>query len=128
MRKGKVIMRISLKQTKKAVIGTVAIWVFGLMVLFQANPPTALSSVDHIATLYAAKCASCHAKDGSGNTAAGKSLKLRDLRSAEVQAQSDDQLFNVTAKGKGKMPKYEKSLGADKCKQLVTYIRHLGGK
>lgn len=121
-------MRISLKQTKKAVIGTAAIWVIGLMVLFQANAPTALSAADDGATLYAAKCASCHAKDGSGNTAAGKSLKARDLRSAEVQAQSDDQLFNIIAKGKGKMPAYEKSLGADKCKQLVAVIRHLGGK
>ena len=121
-------MRISLKQTKKAVIWTAAIWVLGLMVLFQANSTTVLSAADDGAALYAAKCASCHAKDGSGNTAPGKSLKVRDLRSAEVQKQSDDQLFNIIAKGKGKMPKYETSLGADKCKQLVTYIRHLGGK
>lgn len=121
-------MRISLKQTKKAVIGTVTIWVLGLMVLFQANSPMALSAADNGATLYAAKCAGCHAKDGSGNTTPGKSLKVRDLRSSEVQAQSTDQLTNIIAKGKGKMPGYEKSLGADKCKQLETYIRQLGGK
>ena len=121
-------MRISLQQTKKAVLGTGAIWVLGLLVLFQANSPTALSAEDDGATLYAAKCASCHAKDGSGNTAPGKSLKVRDLRSPEVQAQSSEQLFNIIANGKGKMPGYEKSLGADKCKQLETYIRQLGGK
>ena len=119
-------MRISLKQTKKAVIGAGVIWVLGLMVMVQANSPTALSAAGDGATLYAAKCASCHAKDGSGNTTPGKSLKLRDLRSAEVQ--SSDQLLNIIAKGKGKMPGYEKSLGADKCKQLETYIRSLGGK
>ena len=121
-------MRISLKQTKRAVIGTAVIWALGLMVLFQANSRTALSAADDGATLYAAKCASCHAKDGSGNTAPGKSLKVRDLRSAEVQKEPDDELLKIITKGKGKMPGYEKSLGADKCKQLLAYIRHLGGK
>ena len=77
---------------------------------------------------FKAKCAGCHGADGSGNTAMGKKFKLRDLRSAEVQKQSDDQLFNIIAKGKAKMPAYEKPLGADKCKELVAYVRHLAGK
>jgi len=63
--------------------------------------------------------------DGSGNTAYGKRSSLRDLRSAEVQAQSDAQLYTITAKGKGKMPGYEASLGADACKALVAYMRQL---
>ena len=52
-------------------------------------------------------------------------MKLRDLSSAEVQAQTDDQLLEIVAKGKGKMPGYEKTLGADKCKELVAHIRTL---
>jgi mono/diheme cytochrome c family protein len=85
----------------------------------------AVAPVNDAGALYKAKCASCHAADGSGNTAMGKKLNLRDLRSKEVQSQSDDQLYNIIAKGKGKMPPYEKSLGADKCRQLVAYTRSL---
>ena len=77
------------------------------------------------AALYKSKCASCHALDGSGNTALGKAAKLRDLRSAEVQAQSDAQLTEIIGKGKGKMPGYEKSVGADGVEQLVAYVRSM---
>jgi len=55
-------------------------------------------------------------------------MKLKDLRAAEVQAMTDDQLYEVIAKGKGKMPGYEKSLGADTCRQLVAYVREMGKK
>lgn len=84
--------------------------------------------VQDIASVYKTKCASCHAADGSGNTAYGKKEKLRDLRSADVQKQTDAQLLALVAKGKGKMPGYEKSLGGDKCNQLVAHIRKLGGR
>jgi hypothetical protein len=52
-------------------------------------------------------------------------MRLRDLRSAQIQGMSDDALFNVIANGKGKMPGYSKSLGADTCRALVAYIRSL---
>jgi len=78
--------------------------------------------------LYGSKCATCHGLDGTGNTAAGKKMKVRDLQSAEVQKQTDAQLESIIAKGKGKMTGYEKSLGADKVKQLVTYTRELAKK
>jgi len=61
----------------------------------------------------------------AGEDAKGKELKMKDLRSPEVQGMSDDQLYKVIANGKGKMPPYEKSLGADTCHKLVAYIRSL---
>jgi mono/diheme cytochrome c family protein len=76
-------------------------------------------------TTFKTKCVACHGLDGSGATAFGKANKLRDLRSAEVQGQSDEQLTEVISKGKGKMPGYEKSLGADEVKGLVAYIRSI---
>jgi mono/diheme cytochrome c family protein len=80
------------------------------------------------ASLYKAKCVACHAADGSGNTPVGKNMKLRDLRSAEVQKQTDEQLIEITAKGKNKMPGYEKSLSKSQIKDLVAYIRELAHK
>jgi mono/diheme cytochrome c family protein len=85
---------------------------------------TTLAMADAAAT-YKSKCVSCHGADGGGQTAAGKALKLKDLRSAEVQGMSDDQLLAIISKGKGKMPGYEKTLGAATCKALVAYVRQL---
>ena len=77
------------------------------------------------AALYKSKCVSCHGADGKGETPAGKAMKVRDLGSAEVQAQSDAELTEITGKGKGKMPGFEKSIGADGVKAVVAYIRTL---
>jgi cytochrome c oxidase cbb3-type subunit 3 len=87
--------------------------------------PQPSSAAGDAAATFVSKCAACHGKDGSGNTAAGKSLGLRDLRSPDVQGQSDAQLAAIIGKGKGKMPGYEKTLGADAVKGLVAYVRGL---
>lgn len=75
--------------------------------------------------LYRTKCAICHAADGSGNVPAGKSLQVRDFRSAEVQKLTDAQLFEIIAKGKKAMPGYEKDLKEAQIKEMVAYIREL---
>ncbi len=97
-----------------------------LALLGMVSAPAAFA--DDAAALYKTKCASCHAADGSGSTPMGKKLNLRDLRSPEVQKQTDAQLTEMTAKGKNKMPAYEKKLTADQIKELVAYIRELGKK
>src|SRR5712692_8727143 len=78
--------------------------------------------------LYKAKCASCHDPDGSGNTPMGKKLGVHDFRSEEIQKMSDEQLTEITAKGKNKMPGYEKSLKPGQIKDLIAYIRQLAKK
>jgi cytochrome c6 len=75
--------------------------------------------------LYKAKCVACHGADGKGETTVGKANKVRDLGSADVQAQSDDALSGIIGNGKGKMPAYGKSLKAEQIKELVAYIRTL---
>jgi mono/diheme cytochrome c family protein len=59
---------------------------------------------------FKAKCASCHGPDGAGATSVGKAMKARDLRSAEVQKQSDTDLQKIISDGKGKMPPYKDKL------------------
>jgi mono/diheme cytochrome c family protein len=75
--------------------------------------------------LYKAKCVACHGADGKGETTIGKANKVRDLGSADVQAQNDDAIAGIIGNGKGKMPAYGKSLKADQIKDLVAYIRSL---
>lgn len=76
------------------------------------------------AAVYKRQCASCHAADGSGKTGPGKVFKLRDLRSAEVQKSTDEQLFDILNKGKGKMPAYA-NLGHDTLHALVKHLREM---
>jgi len=78
--------------------------------------------------LYQAKCASCHAADGSGTTVVGKVLKLRDIRDPEVQKISDADLTALIAKGKDKMPGNEKTLKPEQIRALVDYTRELAQK
>ena len=80
------------------------------------------------ATLFKTKCAACHGADGKGETPMGKANKLRDLGSADVQKQSDDELAVTITAGKGKMPAYGKSLKPEQVKELVAYIRSLAKK
>jgi len=100
--------------------------VLGLLTLLFCS--TFSAAQGGAAATYKAKCAMCHGADGKGDTAAGKKMGARDFTSAEVQGQSDEQLADITSKGKNKMPAYGKSLKDTEIKELVAYIRELGKK
>ena len=90
-----------------------------------ASPTPQKSAQD----VYLDKCSVCHAKDGSGNTAKGRKVKAKDLRSAEIVKMTDADMLHDISKGKGKdMDGFEKELGADMVKQLVDYCRSLAKK
>jgi cytochrome c6 len=74
---------------------------------------------------YKAKCATCHGPDGKGDTAMGKTMKVKDLGSAEVQKQSDADLTTIVEKGKKPMPGYEGKLTKEQIDSLVKYVRSL---
>ena len=77
------------------------------------------------AALFKGKCVACHGADGSGQTAMGKSMKLRDLKSDEVQKQTDLELMKIISGGKGKMPAYGKQLTEPDITALIAHIRTL---
>ena len=72
--------------------------------------------------LWAQHCASCHGKDGSGNTTMGKKLGVKDY--SKDQGFSDAEAANVIKNGKGKMKAYKQLSDAD-VKALVAYVRSL---
>jgi cytochrome c6 len=76
---------------------------------------------------YKTKCAACHGADGSGSEV-GKKMGTHDFHSSQVQSESEADLAQVVAKGKNKMPSYEKSLKPDEIKALATYVHDLGKK
>jgi len=72
--------------------------------------------------LWAQKCASCHGKDGSGNTAMGKKLGVKDY--TKSQSFSDADAANAIKNGQGKMKAFKQLSDAD-VKALVAYVRSL---
>ena len=80
------------------------------------------------ASLFKSKCAMCHGPDGGGDTPTGKAMKVRDLRSADVQKQTDAELTGIITNGKNKMPAYKDKLDAAQIKQLVGFVRDLAKK
>jgi cytochrome c6 len=92
----------------------------------------ALSSYSAVAAdgseTYHGKCVACHGADGVGATPMGKKFKLRDLRSADVQKQSDADLNAVITNGKPPMPAFGKTLDPAAVTGLVAYIRSIAAK
>jgi mono/diheme cytochrome c family protein len=68
-------------------------------------------------------CASCHGKDGSGNTMMGKKLGVKDY--TKEQGFSDAEATNVIKNGKGKMKGFKDKLSDADVKALVAYVRSL---
>lgn len=95
-------------------------WVLMSVSRAQAKEPAS--------TVFDAKCAMCHAKDGSGNSPMGKNMKVPDLRSKTVQSKSDADLAGIIEKGKGMMPQYGSQLSKEEITDMVAYIRKLAGK
>ncbi len=116
-------MQRTLQRTSAFVSLAVGLLLFMLTLRLAGMPAPATAE-----QLFNQKCAACHAEDGSGKTAIGKNLKLRDLRSKAVQKQSDQQLYDIIAKGKGSMPGYSSELSKADIEHLVGYIRELAKK
>ena len=90
--------------------------------------PEALASIKKI---YGYDCAMCHgaAGDGKGDVAASMSLTLKDWRSTSTLADlSDGDMFDIIAKGKGKMVGEGDRLTPEKVWTMVHYVRSLAKK
>jgi mono/diheme cytochrome c family protein len=78
---------------------------------------------------WAQNCASCHGKDGSGNTTMGKKLGVKDYHDVKVQAAFSDAEAEraikegVKTNGKETMKPFGSKLSQPDIKALVAYIR-----
>jgi mono/diheme cytochrome c family protein len=89
---------------------------------------TGIAAADASST-WNANCATCHGKDGSGNTMMGKKLNTKDYRDAKVQAVFSDAEAEraikegVKTSGKETMKAFGGKLSDTDIKALVAYIR-----
>jgi cytochrome c6 len=87
--------------------------------------PSAMQAQSDPAAIFKTNCVLCHSANGSGDNATGKAFHAKDLRSEEVQKQTDEVLAEVITKGKGKMPAFGAKIKPDDVKKLVAYLRAL---
>ena len=99
--------------------------VFALILLASAGVGVAGDA----SVTWAQNCASCHGKDGSGNTMMGKKLSVKDYRDATVQAAFSDAEAEraikegVKTNGKETMKPFGTKLSNTDIKALVAHIR-----
>lgn len=74
-------------------------------------------------------CASCHGKDGKGQTKAGRMAGVKDQTDAQYQAGlKDEKMFTSIKEGlkegdKEKMKPFKDKLSDDEIKALIAYVR-----
>lgn len=101
------------------------IFVLALIVIGSAGVGLAADA----SAMWAQHCASCHGKDGSGNTMMGKKLSVKDYHDAKVQAAFSDAEAQraikegVKTNGKETMKPFGSKLSEADIKTLVGYIR-----
>ena len=106
-----------------------AIVLVPLFLFAIAHPAAAQTDKDADgAKLFDTNCAKCHGPDGSGNTAIGKAVGAKDLRSAEAQKLTDAQIYAQIDQGKGNMPPFGGTLNKAQIDSLIPYVRQLSKK
>jgi cytochrome c6 len=115
-------------QTRKLPVADVLGLAAGLLVvvMLAANLAAGEGSATG-ATVFKSKCVTCHGADGGG-TAVGKSLKVADLRSAEVQNRSDAELTQVISDGKDNMPGFKGTITDDEIHAVLAHVRTFAAK
>jgi mono/diheme cytochrome c family protein len=98
-----------------------------LIVLSLAAAASSIQAADVAAgkAAYDKSCKSCHGADGTPNASVAKMMKvdIKDLKSPDVQAASDDDLKKIITDGKGKMKALPAAAGS--AADIVAYIRTL---
>ncbi|MCX6875484.1 MAG: cytochrome c [Verrucomicrobia bacterium] len=98
-------------------------WKLQASVLSAALLIAAPAAFGDAAELYGKSCASCHGKDGKGDSVMGKKSKARDYTTAEGQKWTDEEGVKAILEGKEKMKGYKEKVTEAEAKELVAYIR-----
>jgi len=89
----------------------------------QTAAPATLSPADDGRQIFQANCAACHGKQADGNTPAGRTWHVPDLRSPQVQSLGDQQLLEIIRNGQGKMPAWGGLLSPIDLAHVLAYVR-----
>ena len=104
-----------------------------LVILTVSGIASSVAAADKPASetlgLWEKNCASCHAKDGSGDTKMGKKLSVKDYRDARVQSELENDKAlkavkeGLKEKGEQRMKAFAEKLSDAEIKDLIAHMR-----
>jgi mono/diheme cytochrome c family protein len=74
--------------------------------------------------VYDKSCKSCHGPNGTPSAGMAKMMSIKDMKSPEIQALSNDDMKTVVTAGKGKM-KPVTSVTGNSVDDVVAYVKSL---
>ena len=97
------------------------------ILLLAVNAAAAPAATPDGAKLFAAKCATCHGKDGKGSAAMAKMYKLKDPAVLNLTASKETEagLVKIIANGEEKMPAFKGKLKEDEIAAVASYVHSL---
>jgi mono/diheme cytochrome c family protein len=112
----------------KLIINSALLMIFFLSVVF-ANAQQSGDASDAAKKEYLKSCASCHGKDGKGNSGMTKMLKVDmsalNLTDDATLNKSNDELIKTTQDGHNKMPAYKGKIADKIIAEIADYMRTL---
>jgi cytochrome c6 len=107
-------------------LAAVSVLVVTIALLMSRNVAATARPGGDATSVYNAKCASCHGRDGRARSAHSRREHARDLTTGDWQdSVSDERIYNSISNGKGKMPGFKKKLSDAQIDELVSYVRRL---
>jgi len=106
---------------KRTIIALITVVAFSIPVVYAAD----------VQENWDKNCAACHGKDGTGQTAMGKKLKIKDYTDAAAQSEfTDEQAVNaikdgIKEDGKTRMKAFGEKLSDEEIQALVAHVRSL---
>lgn len=112
-----------MKNSKRAFCFIITSMLTLSFLLLPALAPTGAEAQDPGADVYAKKCKTCHADDGTGATKAGQMLKTPDLNTAEwKKGKSAAEVEKTLREGLGKMKAFEGKMSDGDLKAVSEYV------
>jgi cytochrome c6 len=79
-----------------------------------------LARADGAAALFEKKCATCHGKDGKGQTKMGEKMGIKDFAASSASAAD---LEKTIGEGRGKMPSFKGKISDEEIKSVADFIK-----
>jgi len=94
----------------------------GIMLAAMLAAPMTAAFAQSGADNYKAKCAMCHAADGSASGPAGKAMNVPSFKTSKL---TEAEMIAETKAGKGKMPAFTGKLTDAQIKDVITFVKTL---
>ena len=108
-----------------ASVVAVSIFAIGMLIDVSSTVPSRTLQLRAVeGKVYFDNCASCHARNGSGETAAGLRMRTPDLRNSDCEDKTDDQVIEDIARTEPHRT-LNRDIGRPRMIEAIEFVRSL---